>query len=523
MDCKRITLRQTGKFSDLFLDYLEGSNEALTAFYNYYPSLDSLKSQVEAKTNFPVQNRQVLVDVLQEQYQDVEAPEKVSANINHLLDRKTFTVTTGHQLNIFTGPLYFIFKIITVINTCRQLTEKYPKYHFVPVYWMASEDHDFDEIDHVFMEGKKYQWKTEQVGPVGRFSTQGIEHILNAVPGMPDFFVKAYQESGSLAQAGRSYVNHLFGEYGCIVVDGDDNRLKKLFSPIVEDDLISHSAEHLVATTSQKLDALGYKTQVFARQINHFYIQDGLRERIEKTGTSYEVLNTDIKFSKEEILQELHQHPERFSPNVILRPLYQETILPNIAYVGGPAEIAYWFQLKDLFDHFRLPFPLLMPRNFGAIISNKIQRKVQKTGLEWQDYFKEWQALERQITLAESKEKVLLTSEMEEVKQLFEKVKEQAATIDTTLVAHVEAQLAKTCNRMEGIEKKFVRAKKRHHADTIRQVEEVVEAIMPHGTLQERKENFLPFYLHDPKLIANLMRCFDPLSFDFYLMMQHGD
>jgi bacillithiol synthase len=170
MQLEKFPLSDTRAFSSFFLDYVD-RKEILKPFYGRYPTIENFEGQIQdKKRTYTMSTRRILHEVLQKQYQKVEAAEPVTRNINALLDENTFTVTTGHQLNIFTGPLYFIYKIVTVINACKALKKHYPHYEFVPVYWMASEDHDYDEIKYFRLFGKKYTWNTKQSGAVGRFS-----------------------------------------------------------------------------------------------------------------------------------------------------------------------------------------------------------------------------------------------------------------------------------------------------------------------------------------------------------------
>ena len=180
---KKLPLSETRTFSNFFLDYLE-HKQNLKPFYHRFPSPENFNALITDKsTHFTDHHRQVLADVLEQQYAGLEQVPAVKANLTALRDRKTFTITTGHQLNIFTGPLYFIYKIVTVINVCRELKLKYPEYSFVPVYWMASEDHDYDEIKYFWLYGKKYVWETDQKGAVGRFKTDNLQALINEVPG----------------------------------------------------------------------------------------------------------------------------------------------------------------------------------------------------------------------------------------------------------------------------------------------------------------------------------------------------
>ena len=210
MQHKTIPLADTNAFSPFFLDYIS-QNKNLHPFYHRFPLPEHFGDQVsEKKASFPRHHRDVLVAALKEQYAHLKAPAAVSDNITALGDTNTFTVTTGHQLNIFTGPLYFLYKIVTVINACKELAAQYPDYRFVPVYWMASEDHDYEEIKYFRLYGKKYIWETNQSGAVGRFSTKGFDKLLNEVPGDTALFREAYTWNKTLADAVRHYVNALF-------------------------------------------------------------------------------------------------------------------------------------------------------------------------------------------------------------------------------------------------------------------------------------------------------------------------
>lgn len=518
MKLSQVDFKDTHQFSSLFLKYIQGAPE-LKNFYSHRPEIKSFKEQIELKQNFPIESRQVLSEVLETQYEGVPASSAVKENISLLKDEETFTVTTGHQLNIFTGPLYFIYKIVSVINACKELKKAYPKYNFVPVYWMASEDHDFDEISYFNLNGKKLQWHTSQTGAVGRFDPKELKEILEKIPGVPQFFKTAYLEYSSLADAVRHYINELFGSYGLVVVDGDDHHLKRLFEPVIEDDLFLHSSQNLVKAQSNALNDLGYKTQVFPRDINFFYMEEGVRNRIVRAGDLFQVLDTDISFDEPCMRTLIKEHPEKFSPNVILRPLYQEMILPNLAYFGGPAEVVYWLQLKLVFDHFHVPFPIVMPRNFALIIPGHVHRKWNKTGLSLNDLFLGKQALLKKVVKLNSMHDLHLNGHKEEMTSLFNSIKNKVLKIDPTLGPHVDAQKTKSQNVLETIEKKLLRAEKRHQGDLLRQVESVMDYLFPNGSPQERTENFLNFYLSNPKLIEQLISYFEPFTFRFNILI----
>ena len=518
MQHKKIPLADTKAFSSFFLDYIQ-QKETLKPFYNRFPLPANFKEQItEKSTAFPALHRERLVSSLQKQYASLTVSDSVSRNISAFAQPDTFAVTTGHQLNIFTGPLYFIYKIVTVINACKRLKKDYPDYNFVPVYWMASEDHDYDEIKYFRLYGKKYVWETSQSGAVGRFVTNDIKRLLEEVPGDISIFREAYTKNKTLAGAVRHYVNSLFGRDGLVVIDGDDRQLKALFTPVIEDDIFNGTTLPLVSDTNKRLAGLGYKTQVFCRDINFFYLDAGIRARIEKSGDRFIVVETDLSFSESELRSLAKHEPEKFSPNVILRPLYQEWILPNLAYVGGPAENIYWLQLKNVFDQYKVPFPMLMPRNFAAIIDHTVHRKLEKTGLDFSCYFEEKNYLFNHWMLKNSKKDLTVGSERSTIREIYSQLKQRAESIDKTLGPFAGAEGTRVMNGLEKIERKLLRAEKRLHTEKLRQIEAVKEALFPNGSLQERVDNFLNFYQQDKDFIQRLIDCFDPFDYQFNVL-----
>ena len=520
MQLKKFPLADTHAFNSFFLDYIS-QKEILKPYYDKFPALENFPAQIAAKSkSFTTEARTILADTLINQYKSITLSEPVRKNIEALRDVKTFTITTGHQLNIFTGPLYFIYKIVTVINACRTLKQKYPEYNFVPVYWMASEDHDYDEIKYFKLYGKKYEWNTSQQGAVGRFETNGLAKLASEVPGESPIFRDAYSKNKTLSDAVRHYVNTLFQSEGLVVIDADEPRLKRQIIPVIKDDILKGVNKQCVDKTNAELDGLGYKTQVYCRDINFFFLDKNLRSRIERNGDQYQVVDTEIKFTESEILAEIEKHPENFSPNVILRPLYQEIILPNLAYVGGPAEVIYWLQLKCVFDLQNVPFPMLMPRNFALVIDREVLRKFNKTGLELKDIFEPKNYLFNHWVLKHSPRNLTVGSELSAIAQLFADLQKRSAQVDQSLIAFVNAEGKRASKSLENIERKLLRAEKRLHADKLKQIEFVKDQLFPNGSPQERTENFLTFYLQNPNFISELYQKFDAFDFSFHVLLE---
>src|SRR6478609_1669807 len=332
-DC--ISYQTSGYFSKLIQDYLDQKPE-LKSLYNHFPTLENFEKQIEEKKlNFDDNGnfkRQTLVTVLKNQYSELSVSKETLNNIELLNNSNTFTVTTGHQLNLFSGPLYFLYKIISTINLTKELKAKYPDCDFVPIYWMATEDHDFDEINYFSFKGKKFRWNKESTGPVGRLSTDGLDDFLEIFAleigsstnanTIKKLFEDSYLKHDNLANATRFLANSLFGSSGLVILDADNQDLKRIFIPYVKEELLHQTSFKAVNETIEKLKE--YTVQVNPREINLFYIEDNLRERIILDPDSnreelYKVNHTQIQFTEAEILALLESNPEKFSPNVIMR------------------------------------------------------------------------------------------------------------------------------------------------------------------------------------------------------------
>mgnify|MGYP001593215938 CR=1 FL=1 len=486
----------------LVYDYLSQKKE-LSGLYNFFPDKIGFKKAL-ASIHKNKYNRTVLVAELTEQNKKVKNTSSLSENSTQLLLKEnTFTITTGHQLCLFTGPLYFIYKIFSVINLSEKLKEEFPENNYVPVYWMASEDHDFAEINHFNVFGKQIEWKSEQKGAVGNFNTKGLnevkdklKEILGNSPntdGLLNLFESAYVKHSNLADATRFLVNELFGAYGLVVVDGNSKKLKETFVSFFEKDIFENTPYKKVTETISALKPLKYETQVNPREINSFYLEQGLRARIEKTDDGYIAVKTDKKFSKTELEQLIKSNPEKISPNVVLRPCYQQFVLPNIAYVGGPGELAYWLEYKAMFDELGLFFPVLTPRHSVTVIDSGSKQKISKLGLEVNDFFESEDQLIKKF-LSKTVGVKELTEYKSEIEVLYGKLNAEALQTDKTLVITVEAEKQKVLNSLASIEQKLNKAIKQKSETELNQIKAVKGKLFPDNKPQERSDNFSTFY-----------------------------
>ncbi|WP_456424248.1 bacillithiol biosynthesis cysteine-adding enzyme BshC [Lutibacter sp.] len=520
-----IPFRDTGYFSNLICDYLD-KKSSLKNFYQNYPNIEGFKSQIKLKQDsFKSEKREILVNALTKQNKNIDISALTTKNINHLKKPNTFTITTGHQLNIFTGPLYFLYKIITAINLTKTLKKEFPSYNFVPVYWMATEDHDFDEINYFNLKGKKIAWNTESSGAVGRLKTTGFDVVFEEFSKLlgnsenaaylKELFKNTYIKQYNLASAMRYLVNELFGTYGLVIIDGDDIELKKQFIPTIKDELLHKTSFKEVTATNNKLEE-NYNIQVNPREINLFYINKYLRERIIFKKNQYIVNNTNIVFSKSEILKEVSEHPERFSPNVIMRPLYQETILPNLCYIGGGGELAYWFQLKKYFDTVNVTFPILLLRSSVLLITEKQRTKSSKLHISLQELFlKQDQLISKKIKEI-SEIKIDFSTQKEFLQQQFNELKELAKQTDISFLGAVNAQEKKQLNGLDYLEKRLLRAQKRKLSAIVERIKILQDDLFPNQSLEERTRNFSEMYLKlGNQFIPMLIDTMQPLQLEF--------
>lgn len=527
-----IPFKETNYFSELICDYLD-QNKKLKPFYNRFPSLENFKLQLAEKhKTYNHQFRPILVTELKNQYKNFETSNGTSENIELLKQQNTFTVTTGHQLNIFTGPLYFLYKIVSAINLCKQLKKEYPDYNFVPVYWMATEDHDFEEINFFNYNSKKFVWNKEASGAVGELNTEGLEHVFELfskelnhgifADEVRDLFKKAYIDHDNLSSATRFLTNQLFGSHGLVIIDANAKNLKKLFIPYIEQELLKQASYKFVQKTNQQINAIEekeYKIQVNPREINLFYLKDKLRERIVFEDNIYKVLNSTITFTQQTLKVEIENHPERFSPNVIMRPLYQEVVLPNLCYIGGGGELAYWLQLKNYFNSENIVFPILLLRNSVLLVTQKEVSKLKKLNISFQDLFLNRTNFINKKVREISNIEIDFSAQKQHLQNQFKNLYSLAEQTDKSFIGAVKAQEVKQLKGLENLEKRLLKAQKRKLQDEVGRMVLLQEHLFPNQSLQERSVNFSQFYAEfGNDLIAKLIQNLDPLHSEFLIL-----
>jgi len=521
MEVNCYPFEETKTLQGFSLDYLSRS-KSVTELYSDFPDKEGFKKQIAKRLIKGCADRAVLSKALKAQYASIQSSASVQENIEALNQEKTFTIVTGHQLNLMTGPLYFVHKIHSAIRLAQQLKEWFPAYHFVPVYWMATEDHDFEEINHFYHRGKRTVWQSDEHGAVGRFSTKELSHLLDhfanefSVGEASDFvtLAKTAYALPTLTQATRYIVNTLFGEHGLVCVDGDDKALKRLVAPVFKQEMLQSVASEQTVQSNKHIINLGYQPQLKIQEINLFYLKDQLRERIEREGENYRVRNTGILFSQEELLQELKEHPERFSPNAALRPVYEEHILPNLAYIGGGAEVSYWLQLRSTFDALGVHYPAVVLRDSLVVLDTKHKQLRAKLNWSFSDCLGSLEGLEDKYIHQHKQPTSSIKETRSTIEEAMDKVVEEIKALDSTLVASAQAARTKQLKALEVLEKKEKRAWRKKHQVELQQVRKLHAMIYPNGVFQERKMNIVDLIDdHGTQVLKDLFALSNPLDF----------
>jgi bacillithiol synthase len=519
MQKKKVHRSQIPQFSGL-QELLAYNQEALAEFINRPFAKENVLAQIQDKSlNYSEKFRETLVGALTNQY--ASSALLVPENVKQLGQTNTFTVTTGHQLNLFTGPLYFLYKIAHTIKLAGELSKHYPHYHFVPVYWMASEDHDFAEINHFYSSGKVFEWGTPQEGPVGLFDLENWEGWKAE---LLSYFERDQEKlkplldsySGSnLKEATRKLVHELFGKHGLVCVDGDDAALKKIFRKTMVKEVLEGFSAPLVEMTNQQLVDKGIKPQVQPRPINLFFIEKGHRERLVPVDGAIQI-NGKGEFSAFELVDLIENRPELFSPNVVLRPVYQETILPNLCYIGGGGELAYWIQLKGVFDKLELTYPLISLRNSFQLIDEPTRKKIEQLGMDVVDFFQPLEVVKKRFLAQHTSDELDFSAIGHQLDQIELELKQKAEQVDKTLVAAAGGEMARIKKSIEAFKGRLMKAEKQRFDQEMQRIEKLHDKILPQGNLQERMENFSAYYVRlHPDFIEQLLAATEPFESDF--------
>ena len=507
-------------------------NQYLKPFYKHEVNIESFQKVISDKSIQDIP-RKLIVEVLKEQYESLPTSEWTLKNIDSILQPTTFTIITAHQPVLFTGPLYYIFKICSTLNLCKQLNDYYPSNHFVPLFINGGEDHDFEEINHAYLFNKKLTWEQDKGGSVGKLKSNTLDIVLSELKNLLGDSKEAeeiyrlvhvaYTENELYEQASSALVNAIFGKYGLVTLNMSHKSLKQFFKPNIEKELFEQPSQAIIEKTQQALGDVGFSVQAHVREINLFYLRENDRNRIEKIGNDFHIVGTNIVFNEAQLRIELDLFPEKFSPNVVLRPLFQEYILPNLAYIGGGGEIAYWLERKAQFDYFNVPFPMLIRRNSALILEDVWEKKWVKLDFKLEDLFTDTDALIRAFIQRHSANELSFDSEIEQFSKIIEQIKVKAIKVDPTLEKTIIAEGLKQLKSWEQIATRLTRAEKSKYDVQIQQIRNIKEKLFPGNGLQERHDNFIPLFVRYGLGILDLfIEELNPLE-EGFLVISLGD
>jgi len=519
---KEIALDKTGLLPPLVGDYLH-QKENLAPFYKFPFSFEAFADVIREKEKDQT-NRPLLVEALRNQYRNLSRNNLVDQNIESLLSTKTFTVVAAHQPCLLMGPLFNIYKISCAINLATQLKKAFPENQFVPVFWMGSEDHDTEELNHTYVQGKKVEWAAGS-GAIGRINIAGVHGILDELKGLSvsseiiSILEDGLQKFDTFGKLTQHFVHELFKQHGLVVIDQDMASLKKSFAEIIKEEITENTALRVLKPNLDALEST-YKLQARPRDINFFYLGDGYRERIifNSLTQKFEVKDKAISFTPGEIEAEIDTYPERFSPNVIYRPLYQEYILPNLAFIGGAGELSYWLELEALFDHFQINYPMLVLRTSMALVNPGFQKKLEKLNLQVEDLFGDIDQLVVRYVKENLQGDIQLVDEKKKLEEIFESVLQKTEAADVTLKQNAASEKQKAIAALENMEAKMLKAEKRKQETAITQIRTANATLFPGGELQERRENFVAYY--DSGLINELVTLANPFDKTFKILIK---
>ncbi len=520
MKVDSVSLESTGFYGGILSDYIKRSGAFREeGFWPHFANEHALAEYKEyRKSTYAPNQRAALVAALIAQYQGIDISDAVKINIDALKESSTFTVTCGHQLCLFGGPAYVMLKIVSTINLAETLSEKLkPKgERVVPIYWMAADDHDVEEISKFRLYWQEYIWETTQKGPTGSLLTHDLTSLVEGKPGESLLaYSEAYKTSDTLSKATRKAINALFGEAGLLVLDPSDPALKACFADIMAQELTHSPTEALVRSQTEKMSAAGYSPQIEPRPVNLFYQGKGFRERIIKENSIYKTSEGRLLGELSEVLSELKFNPERFSPNVCLRPLYQQVLLPDLGVLLGPAELHYWMQLKEVFAHFNQKPPVLVPRAFSTFIPPPLHKKIEKLGFEAKDWFSDPVAL-RDTWLAKNAENPIPNGDelLADINAILQTIQQAAADLEPGLGQWAGAESAAIKQKAETVLARIEKTWRKQHDDSLQLLQTVRDKILPLGKLQERKESLFTFIPAEPNAMIELIKVCNPLDLD---------
>jgi bacillithiol biosynthesis cysteine-adding enzyme BshC len=522
---RRAPFADLGAFPALFVDYCTRFDAVADFYAGHWKDVSARREAAEAAARRPA-DRDALADVLLDQNERWGLDATTRSHIEALRDPESIAIVTGQQVGLFTGPLYTIYKTITTLQLAEEWAEQTGR-TVVPVFWVEGEDHDFAEIAtaHVLHRNEVVPLHYDpdagdNPGAVGRLAlTDAIDDVLDRLdealppsdfkPGVMERVRAAYPPGTRIEDAFTRLMRSLFEDEGLVFINPDDARLKALSRPLFRHELEDpETPAARIDAISQALRDRGYHAQVTARPTNLFWLGDDHRRAIDlgDDGT-FHLRGTDRTFSRTELLDRLDTEPERFSPNVVLRPLMQDHLLPTAAYVAGPGEVSYFAQYGDVYEWAGLDRPLIHPRASVSLVEGKVQKVLDKYDLSVADFSDTLETLFQDVVVDTMEVDVdaVFSEAMPQLHQTINALKPEVEAVDRTLGSSAEATRAAIVDEMEALKQKVVRAEKRQQDEVRAQLEKAHVNLRPNGHLQERTITVL-YYLnkYSPGLLDEL-------------------
>lgn len=503
------------------------------AFISGTPDVNSLRRLIQIRSG-QFKFRAKLTEALKLQYEPLNPEPGISKIIESLNDANTFVITCAHQPVVLGGPLYWWYKILHTITLCQYLKREMPEYNFVPVYFMGNEDHDFAEISELSVFGKKLVWNRDPEGAVGRMSVENLDALLDELlmlftndSNARDKILQ-WRQMAALASDYSEFflrfVHDIFGSMGLVCLNPDNRLFKSEFRAIMLSEITDKQSNRIVSDTNQRLSALGLDPQAHSREINLLYHSRGARSRIVESSLDLYVTHDEKKsWSLKELQSEITDHPENFSPNVILRPLYQELILPSILFVGGGAEVNYWMQLKNLFEHFGIPYPVLVRRNSFVIYPFQIQEKIRRLGLLPETFLKITDDIIRDFINEKSDVPAQVSKITSEIYGQLEEICELARTELKSTYTGTLSEVNKIRLSIEKLSEKIGKDNKNEHQIEIGLIRKLKDQLFPNNNLQERQVSGLTYYLmYGNEFLHEIQSVSENQITGFYLLLENS-
>lgn len=523
---RRISFDQLSSFSKLFVHYCTDFNAVASFYSGDFRQAKARRAAAERAAAYP-RDRDHLADVLLDQNERWECTEATRAHIEMLRDPEAVAVVTGQQVGLFGGPLYTIYKTMTALRLAEEMVEETGR-PVVPIFWVEGEDHDLEEINHARLLHRnelvavRYEGHTlpdgGNLGAVGRLPlTEQINAVITQIdevlppsdfkPAVMERVRAAYQPGRTLEDAFVHFVQALFPETGLVFLNPDDARLKRLVQPLFQREIEDYATPYQRIETVSNTLTERFHAQVKARPTNLFWLEDDGRYPIDADDGTFTLRGTDRTFSEEELLARLDETPERFSPNVILRPLMQDMLVPTMAYVAGPSEIAYFAQYKGVYEWAGIPMPIIYPRASVSLVESKVQKVLDKFDLSLPEVEGDLEKLFQHVvvdTMAVDVEAVFKEA-TRYVHEAINELRPAVEQVDRTLVKSAEATRAALQNEMNELKSRVVRAEKRNQDEMRMQLDKAHTNLFPDNAMQERVVSVLYFInKYSPDLLTEL-------------------